>query len=137
MSETHGADDHHIHGIDSDFARLIANGQGDPTATRDKQVAALLAHARHTSRSMHEMTAAVSRLQNCMTEMASHVGTLQTEMAENTKITTVVRDTMTAGRVGTKVIKWIGVVAVSIGAVVGAAWTVINGTHGGDIGVGP
>jgi len=119
--------------IDSDFLHLIAEGQDDPSVTRDKQVAALLVHARHTSQTLTLMTDAVQEIQGLVATMAAHVKLLQSEMVENTQITTTVRDTITAGRIATQVIKWVGGFAIALAGIYGA-WLTFR--HGGGVGPG-
>lgn len=109
--------------IESDFGRMIADGQGDPEVTRDRQVAALLAHARSTTKALHGMASSIEGINASMVSLTGSVKTLQGEMKENTDVTTAVRDTLTAGRVATKLIKGMTIVGAGISAVYGAWWT--------------
>lgn len=79
------------------------------------------------------MTDAVQEIQGLVATISGHVKLLQTEMVENTKITTTVRDTITAGRVATQVIKWIGGFAIALAGIYGA-WVTFR--HGNGVGPG-
>lgn len=123
--------------IDSDFTNLINEGQSDPTITRDRQVAALLVHARHTSQVLEDFGSGIAEIRETLLEMTATAKMLQSDMAANTAITSAVRDAITAGRVATLIIKWIGGIALAFGGMYGL-WAAIK--HGGtppDIGIGP
>jgi ABC-type multidrug transport system fused ATPase/permease subunit len=126
-------------GIDSDFAKLIAEGQDVPELTRDRQVAVLLTHARHTSRHLSLMAEALDEIRETTKQMAEMVRAHQVELAANTSITAGVRDTMVAGRIATKIIKWVGAIAIAFASLYGAWATFLQGAgggHGGG-GIGP
>lgn len=55
---------------------------------------------------------------------------LKTAMAENTEITKDIRDAVTAGRVATKVVKWVGGLAIA-GSAIWASFYQL--THGGKL----
>lgn len=112
--------------IDSDFGKLIGTGQGDPDTTRDKQIAALLAHARHTNRSMLAMQEGVRAMTESVTQLTAKVDSLTVDMGANTQITTAVRDYLTAGRVAGKVIRGLGIAVITISAFWGAWWTIMH-----------
>lgn len=111
---------------DSEFARLLVELQSDPSVEHDKHIAVLLAHARHTS-------GALLGIRESMGGVMASVQTLTTEMKANTEITQAVRDAMTAGRVATLIIKWIGGIALAFASIYGL-WTAIR--HGGGVDVG-
>jgi hypothetical protein len=112
--------------IDSDFGRL----QGaDPETIRDRQIQALLAHARNTSKRIDDLTCATSQMQTMLAEMSGHLKAQREELADNTEITQSVRDAVTAGRVAGHLIKWAGVIAAAISAVYGAWWAVTHIGH--------
>ena len=54
-----------------------------------------------------------------------HTGIL-TQIAENTKITTEIKDILTAGRIGTSVIKWVASIVLALGIIWTASKTIIN-----------
>lgn len=107
-------------GIDSDFARVIAEGQDVPELTRDRQLAVLMTHARHTSKHLQALGEAVEEIRTVIVELKAMATAQQHELAANTQVTTHVRDTITAGRIATKVIQWVGIVAVAFGGVYAA-----------------
>ena len=109
--------------IDSDFGRLAG---ADPETIRDRQIQALLGHARSTSRRIEVMTCGMSQMQTMLTEMSGHLKAQREELADNTEITQNVRDAVTAGRVAGHLIKWAGVIAATVSAIYGAWWAVTH-----------
>lgn len=105
--------------LESDFLRLIAQGQDDPEITRDRQIAVLLAHARSTSKHMLDVGGTLAEISSTLTELKTAAAAQQIELAANTVITTTVRDTLTAGRVATRLIKWIGAIALAVASIYG------------------
>lgn len=62
-------------------------------------------------------------------------GEMVGELATNTQITSAVHDAYTAGRVATRIVKWVGGVALAIGSI---WWAVKEISHaGGGGGIGP
>lgn len=112
--------------IDSDFGKLIAGGQADPDKTRDAQIAVLLTHARQTTRSLEDMGRAVTDIQTTMHEMGGLMKAQREELADNTEITTTVRDAVAAGRVAGGVIKWVGYISAACTAIYAAWWTLTH-----------
>lgn len=62
---------------------------------------------------------------------------MRVELATNTEITAAVRDAYTAGRVATRIVKWVGGVALAIGSVWWAVKEIFNAGGGGGIGPTP
>lgn len=113
-------------GIDSDFGRLVADGQADPDRTRDQQISALLSHARHTTKTIDKLTCAVGEMKATLDEVGGLLAAQRVQLAENTEITSSVRDAVTAGRVAGHVIKWAGYLAAAGTALYGAWWTLTH-----------
>ena len=61
---------------------------------------------------------------------------IDTKLDANTEICATVKDAYTAGRVATKIIKWLGAIAIAGGSIV---WAIaeITGQHKGPPGIGP
>lgn len=59
--------------------------------------------------------------------------TMREELQRNTEVTQSVRDTYTAGRVATRVIKWIGGIAIAVGSF----WWAMKEVLGYHSGIGP
>lgn len=117
--------------IDSDFDKLLAGGQDDPSRTRDQQIAALLTHARHTSKHLQELTGAVQAQQTTLDTMTGLLQRQQLELQANTEITSDVRAALAAGKVAAAVIKWGGAIAAGLAAIWGAWITVRGGPPAG------
>ena len=65
-----------------------------------------------------------------MTDIEDRQKTILQELSANTLVTTEIRDYMVAGRIGTKVIKWMGVIAVAGSGI----WTALYAAmHGGKL----
>lgn len=54
--------------------------------------------------------------------LVDRVNKIEREVAENTEITREIRDAVVAGRVATKVIKWLGAIAAA-GSALWVAWS--------------
>ena len=68
-----------------------------------------------------QLTALVQELVKKVDGLQEEITQQRTELAENTEITKQLRDVSTFVRVGTKVLKWLGVIAIAIGSLV-AGW---------------
>lgn len=87
-----------------------------------RQINALLAHARLVAAQIAELTSRIVKVEAQQAEADERVRQLRMDMAENTAITKQIRDIITAGRVakqGVEGLGWLGGMAVKIG--VGAA----------------
>lgn len=123
-------------GVDSDFAKILAQGQDLPEMTRDRQVAVLLTHARHTSKHLTAMAEAIDEIRLCTNELTRMAHVQQAELAANTEITSGVRDTIRAGRLATRVVKWLSGIALALVSFY-TAWSIFtNNGHGGGPGAG-
>lgn len=72
-----------------------------------------------------------------MRQLSTDVGDLKTgqeqfarDMKANTEMTSDIRDVVTAGRVGSKVVKWLGAMAIAGASIYSAFYAV---THGGKL----
>lgn len=85
----------------------------------------------------------IERLHALQSETGNKVGKLQgqmttvrQELAENTEITKHLRDASAFVRVGTAVVKWVGVIAIAVGSVV-MGWKMMAGGVPPDMTIGP
>lgn len=84
----------------------------------------------HLTKMVEGLVARVETLQTESTQIRS-------ELAENTAITKHIRDVGAFVRVGTQVLKWVGVIALAIGSLV-AGWKMVQSGHSPtQIGPGP
>ena len=108
---------------------------------RDEQIRVLLVHARHQAQQIAEVTIGQSEILRTMRDVAtkldSHVtdsaewrGKIEVNLEDNTAATKVVKDAVTAGRVATNVIKWIGAIAAALAGV----WMFVSALHKPTIG---
>lgn len=125
--------------IDSDFVRLLGDGQHDPEKLRDKQIAALWAHARHASRQQLEMTGTMNEIRTMVSELRDVAKEQQKELSENTRITSAVNDTMIAGRVAKNIAKAIGGVVIAVATLWGVyiTWPSAASHSGSGVTPGP
>lgn len=77
---------------------------------------------------LDQLAAMVKALSEKFDAMQSETKALREELAENTEITKQLRDVGTFVRVGTKVLKWLGVIAIAIGSLV-AGWKMTMSGH--------
>ena len=125
-------------GIDSDWARIVAEGQDDPAASRDRQLAALLMHSRSQSIALQQVREALDDGAKVMVQLREEIAAIKRQMEIDAELMAAVRDTTTAAKVFTRGVKWFSGIVV---AVAGLWWAYVTFKHGGngppDIGVGP
>lgn len=85
----------------------------------------------------------IDTLHTLQTDTSTKVGkiqgqmtTVRQELAENTEITKHLRDASAFVRVGTAVVKWVGVIAIAVGSVV-MGWKMMAGGVPPDMTIGP
>jgi hypothetical protein len=61
-------------------------------------------------------------------EMAATQAVMGRELTENTKMTQTLRDATAFVRVGTTVLKWVGIVAIAVGSIVAGFKMALSGT---------
>lgn len=75
----------------------------------------------HPETRLDQLAAMVQELVKKVDNLQDEIGKQRDELAENTEITKQLRDVSTFVRIGTQVLKWVGVVAIAIGSLV-AGW---------------
>lgn len=85
----------------------------------------------------------IDTLHTIQAETSNRVGkiqgqmtTVRQELAENTEITKHLRDASAFVRVGTAVLKWVGVIAIAVGSVI-MGWKMMAGGLPPDMTIGP
>lgn len=68
-----------------------------------------------------DLLAKIGGLQGELGTLRADVATMRLELSANTQMTATLRDASTFVRVGTSVLKWLGVIAIAAGSVV-AGW---------------
>ena len=58
---------------------------------------------------------------------------MRAELTRNTEVTEAIRDAYTAGRMMTRIVKWVGAIAIAIGSI----WWAIKEIAGHGSGIGP
>lgn len=107
---------------------------------RDEQIRVLLVHARHQAAQIAEVTIGQTEILRTMRDVAGkldkHVetsaewrGKVEGQLTENTEATKVVKDAVTAGKVATNVVKWVGGIAAALAGV----WMFVSALGKGQI----
>jgi len=92
--------------------------------TADQELRAIiLRHAEQQS----DLLAKLGNLQGELGTLRADVATMRLELSANTQMTATLRDASTFVRVGTSVLKWLGVIAIAVGSLV-AGWKMATGT---------
>ena len=93
-----------------------------------------LKHWEIVSDRMGLMEGSITSVKTDIADVKTDVANVKKDMAENTEMTRVLADAKTAGRVFTKVITWVGGIALALGSIV---WSVKEAMGHNDITPGP
>jgi len=121
--------------IESDWARLVAEGQDNPSITRDKQLAVLLVHSRKQSIALEQVREQLEEAARQVAALAKSVDAVREQMAQDAELLKAVRATTTAAQVLKRAIVWTSGLVVALAGFWWAYYTVTGSKP--DIGIGP